>query len=139
MQTLASNDPSTRKRKRIVVYIGECPIAWKSAKQRIATISAMEAETVAAVEACRCLVWIIGVLRELQFLQTGDQVVLSEDDQSVILHAENERIKPSSKHIDIQWLREVVTPKVIRLGYRPTAEQVADILTKSTPTGVFFV
>ena len=54
------------------------------------------------------------------------------------MHAENERIKPFSKQIDIryQWLREVVTSKIIRLGYTPPAEQVADILTKPTSTGV---
>ena len=64
--------------------------------------------------------------------------MLGEDNQSVIMHAENERRKLSSKQIDIryQWLREVVTSKIIRLGYTPTTEQVADILMKPTSTGV---
>ena len=59
----ANERSGRRSRGGYVIYLGLCPIAWRSTKQKIVALSSTEAETVAAVEACRCLVWTIGVMR----------------------------------------------------------------------------
>ena len=58
--------------------------------------------------------------------------VLRIDNQSAISVTKNPEHHGRMKHLDLRffWLREVVEAGTIALDYIPTAEQVADVLTK---------
>jgi hypothetical protein len=104
----------------------------------------MEAELVAGTEAAKDLLHITYVANDLNIdVQKG--VPLFEDNQSVLALCLRTGITKRSKHIEVRWflLRElqgpVATPGqgVLRLFYKNTKQQVADIFIKSTSEQIF--
>ena len=74
------------------------------------------------------------ILREFGYaLDTPS--TLHIDNQSAISVSKNPEHHGRMKHLDLRfyWLRDAVNDKVIRPSFIPTAEQVADILTKALP------
>ena len=61
--------------------------------------------------------------------------VINEDNQPAINIAENRLTSQRTKHIDIKYhfIREAIVDGIIKLQYIPTAEQLADLLTKILP------
>jgi hypothetical protein len=121
------------------------PITWCSRihKER-RTLSSMEAELVAVTEAAKDLLHITYVANDLNIdVQKG--VPLFEDNQSVLALCLRTGITKRSKHIEVRWflLRELQGPMatpghgVLRLFYKNTKQQVADIFTKSTSEQIF--
>jgi hypothetical protein len=105
-------------------------ISWKSKKQKIVTLSSMEAEYVALTNAAKEGIYLRNLSNEHQ--PTTKPMVLYEDNQSAIKTAENKIHNERSKHIDVRYhfIREQVEQKKFVLKYIPTTDQIADIFTK---------
>ena len=106
-------------------------IGWASKLQPFVTLSTTEAEYIAAVEAGKEIRWMRSILQEFGFPMTAASV-LRVDNQSAISVTKNPEHHGRMKHLDLRffWLREVVEAGTIALDFVPTAEQVADVLTK---------
>ena len=124
-------------RKSISGYLfmlGGGAISWSSKKQSTVALSSTEAEYIALVQAAKESIWLQRLLSELGWTER-DHKVIWEDNQGAIALAVNPEYHACTKHIDIQYhfIRECVENDRIKLEYIPTAEQLADALTKIMP------
>ena len=99
----------------------------KSNKQTCVALSTAEAEYVALSAAAQEAVWL------------GPFKISFSDNQSAICLAKNQQTHGRTKHIDIKYhfIRELVETGRIKLAYCPSADMVADILTKGLPAQQF--
>ena len=94
--------------------------------------SSTEAEYIALDEALKELLWLKQLI--LDFKVELDEVpTIFEDNQSCIALAENKGYRARSKHIDVRYhfSRYHLAEGTYRLEYCPTADMVADSLTKA--------
>jgi hypothetical protein len=110
-------------------------IGWGSKLQSIVALSTTEAEFVSAVEAGKEITWMRNILGEFGYPVT-QLSTLHIDNQSAISVSKNPEHHGRMKHLDLRyyWLRDAVNTKAIAPSYIPTAEQIADILTKPLPS-----
>jgi hypothetical protein len=82
------------------------------------------------------VIWVRGVLGDLKY-QQREPTVIFEDNTAAIKWCSGSSRR--AKHIDLKvcFVREVVSMKQAILRYLPTAEQVADILTKPLEANIF--
>ena len=109
-------------------------ISWMSKKQPTVALSSTEAEYIALTQAVKESMWIQRFLKEIgRYDGVKDANVIYEDNQGAIALANNPEFHARTKHIDIQYhyVREKVQSGEIDLVYCPTAEMVADQLTKA--------
>jgi hypothetical protein len=119
------------------------PLAWYSRKQRSVSTSTTEAEYVALCQGSKEAVWFRDLLRELgftQFLGDSREVQMYSDNQGCIALAKNPEDHARSKHIDVQYhyTRQLVEYGKIKLGYCPTDDMIADVLTKPLGFRAFY-
>jgi len=116
-----------------VLFINGMPVSWKGRKKQgcVAT-SSTHAEYIALFHAIREVVYMRQLLLELQHDQKGPTTIF-EDNQGAIAIAKNPVNHARTKHIDIKfhYIREQVRLGSVKLKYIPTADQVADVLTKA--------
>src|SRR3978361_384577 len=115
-----------------LVKIGSGVVSWSSKLQSIVALSTTEAEYIAAVSAGKEIRWMRNLLHEMGFSPTGPSV-LRIDNQSAISVAKHPEHHGRMKQLDLSWywLRDVVHKELIAPTFVPTADQPADILTKS--------
>ena len=79
-------------------------------------------------------IWLRSLLNNIGFCQNM-ATVLYEDNQGAIALSKNPKNHPRTKHIDVKYhyIRETVENGYIKLLYCPTAEMVADVMTKGLP------
>ena len=109
------------------------PIAWRSGLQGSVAISTAEAELYSMTEAYQELAFINGLLQDFNMhVQTP---LLINDNQSAIAMAEEARFSRNSRHIEIRYrfLHEHVRDNTLTIKYIPSADNIADILTKILP------
>jgi hypothetical protein len=143
------SDPAcVRSRTGYVIEVMGCPIAWKSKLQTDIATSTMEAEYSALSMALRAAIPLLEVIRYvIQSFDTTSQTVtrflttVHEDNQGALRLAQMEpgRHTPRSKFYAIKhhWFRSWLKPNEIELQYIESAQQKADILTKSLSTATF--
>ena len=95
----ASDLHSRRSTTGYVVYAAGGPIAWQSKLQTTVAESTMEAEYMAAFGANQELIWLTGVLSEIE-INLVDPITLNMDAKSAIALAKNAMHHKRSKHID---------------------------------------
>ena len=115
----------------LVCRLGNCTVSWRSKKQPIVALSSTEAEYIALCSASQEVVWLRRLLHGVGQEQSGATVVF-EDNQGAMSLSRNPKDHSRTKHIDVKYhfVRESVEKEIIRVVYCPTAEMVADILTK---------
>lgn len=115
-----------------IFYFGGSPITWESRKQKSVALSSTEAEYMAASEASKEAIYLKRLLAELN-ASNEDTVTLHIDNQGAQKLAENPVHHKRSKHIDIRFhhIRDLVQNKEVKLEYCPTADMIADVLTKN--------
>lgn len=106
--------------------------SWRSTKQDIVAQSSSEAEYIALAEAVKEALWIRKLQAEM-FPKISSPTTIFEDNQSTINLAENPIHTNRSKHIDVRFhaTRNYVADKKVVIIFKPTAEMIADIMTKS--------
>lgn len=108
---------------------------WKSKLQKCVALSSIEAEYVAASEACKSLVWLNQLLNEIGAVNETSVPVLQIDNQSAIKFINGSGFYERSKHIETRYhyIRQLVKENKVNVSYIPTNRQAADILTKGLP------
>lgn len=106
-------------------------VSWSSRKQDIVTLSSAESEYVALAETNKEVTWLREVIKCFG-IDTSTPITIFTDSQSCISMIRNQSFSNRTKHIDARYhyIRDQVTAGKIKLEYVPTAENLADILTK---------
>jgi hypothetical protein len=129
-----AGDPDGRKSTTAYVFtLGSGAVSWVSRLQKIVALSTMEAEYIAATEACKEMVWLKAFLGELGMEQSD--CTLFSDSQSAIHLAKNSAFHARTKHIDIRYhfIRSLLEDGQLTLTKIHTKENPADMLTKVVP------
>lgn len=112
-------------------------INWLSKKQHSVAMSSTEAEYMALAESVKEALWYRSWIQEV----FGKEIrsTIHCDNQSAIKLSDNDFIHDKSKHIRLRYhfLRDEVAEKTVVVKYVCTAEQQADILTKSLERVIF--
>jgi hypothetical protein len=126
------NPDNGRSTSGYILKIGTGAISWSLKLQTIVALSTTEAEYVAACFGGREIMWLRNLLNELGFNLNGSSC-LQVDNQLAISVAKNPQHHGRMKHLDLTfyWLRDAVEVGKIAVGYIPTAEMPADLLTKA--------
>mmetsp|Transcript_25810 Transcript_25810/g.103101 ORF Transcript_25810/g.103101 Transcript_25810/m.103101 type:complete len:267 (-) Transcript_25810:139-939(-) len=105
--------------------------AWWSRTQHILARSSFEAELVAIYAATAELAWVRHLLAD--FGVEAGTVLFGCDNQTTIDQLNEHSITRRTRHIDIRFYStsECILNKLIELTYIPSAENPADMLTKS--------
>jgi hypothetical protein len=137
-----------RSRTGYVIYVGGCPIVWKSSMQKLVSVSTLEAEYIAMSTACRDLLPLTDLV-----LEVADAVGMSpkeiadfhstiwEDNAGAhaLANMDLPRMTPRSKHIALKyhWFREHVMSGKFRVRKIGTLDQIADLFTKGLGPTLF--
>ncbi len=110
-------------------------VLWSAKRQEIISLSTTESEYVAATHAAKEALWLRSLLSQL-FYPLSEPTALFGDNQSAIALTKDHQYHPRTKHIDVRFhfIRWVVEQEKLRLVYCPTADMVADTLTKVLPS-----
>lgn len=105
-------------------------VSWRSKRQPTVAQSTAEAEYVAAAEACKELVWLKRLLKEMAGMASTP--VLWIDNKSAVFMTNNPGLHQFAKHIEIRYhyIREMVARKRLITEHVKSDEQLADALTK---------
>ncbi|KAJ1044802.1 hypothetical protein NDA10_002430 [Ustilago hordei] len=106
------------------------PVAWKSATQKCVSLSAVEAEFIAATEATREVLFLKQLLRSIG-IATGTPTVYS-DNTGCIQVSKDPAQHWKLKHIDTKYhfVRNNVQEGRVQIKYVDTTRNLADVLTK---------
>ena len=121
-----------------LLSVGGAAISWNSSKQTCVALYTAEVEYVSQSAAAQEAVWLQQLTSDL-LNRSIQETVIFEDNQSAIYLAKNQQTHDWTKHIDIKYhfIRELVETGRIKLAYCPSADMVADILTKGLPAQQF--
>ncbi|RVW29321.1 Retrovirus-related Pol polyprotein from transposon RE1 [Vitis vinifera] len=103
------------------VFLGDALISWKSKKQDRVSKSSTESEYRAMSLACSEIIWLRGLLAELDFSET-DPTPLHADNTSAIQITANPVYHERTKHIEVDChsIREAFEARVITLPHIST-------------------
>ena len=125
--------PNTRRSVTgYVLLLGKSLVSWKSKKQSTLSRSSSEAEYRTMAAASSETTWLVRLLTELGVTNL-QPVTLYCDNQSAIHIGKNPVFHERTKHIEIDchFTRDKVLEGLIQLTYTPSADQLADIMTKA--------
>ena len=119
-----------------MIKLGESLISWKSKKQQTVSRSSAEAKYRSMAAAVSELIWLSGLLQELN-VPISVPIKLYSDSKSVIQIAGNPIFHERTKHteIDCHFIRDKVKAGFIDPQVVCSNMQLADILTKGLGTG----
>jgi hypothetical protein len=126
-------DPDDQKSTAGYVFnLGSGLVTWDCKKQKAISLSSVETEYRAAVNASQEALWLRQILSEFGF-QQQHSTSLWCDNQSAIKLAKDPVQHQRKKHIELHmhFIRKLIHNQVIELLFFPTEYQVADIFTIS--------
>lgn len=130
------------KRRSTTGYVFQAQggaISWATRSQPTIALSSTEAEFMSMAAAIQEALWLKRFEREI-FLEAPSTIVLYCDNQGALHLAKNQNYHARTKHIDVRkyFIQEnlhnennLESDIKMNLLYKPTAEMVADILTKA--------
>jgi len=118
-----------------VFIVNRGAVSWSAKKQEIVSLSTTESKYIAATYATKEALWLRTLISQL-FGNILEATTLFSDNQSAIALAKEHQYHARTKHIDVRYhfIRWVIEEGKIRIIYCPTAEMVADSLTKALPS-----
>lgn len=122
----------------VLLVLNGGPVIFKSKYQRTVALSTSEAEYMALSMCTQDILWARMLMADLGFEQKNPTVIY-EDNQGAIALATNPGYHARTKHVDIRhhFVREKVLAGDIKVIYKETEHQLADILTKALGTKRF--
>lgn len=133
------NDHPMRSLSGLIAYIhGVGPIYCSSSLQSTISKATSEAETRGTSKGAQVALGYRHVLHELGLTQ-DEPTVIFNDNQACIALTKNPYSGSRTRHIkvDHHYVRELLDSKDISVEYCPTADMIADILTKALPVKQF--
>jgi hypothetical protein len=114
-----------------IAMINGDPVSWASKKQKVVSQSSCEAELYAEAAAINETKWLNGLLGEIGFGPASAPLVYG-DNMSTQALSKNGIKSERTKHVAIKYafIHDEVSNGRVRLQWVPSAEQLADILTK---------
>jgi len=113
-----------------VVTLSQEPVSWRSTLQSTIALSAMEAEYMAMTETMKEVIWLQGLLDDLEIDQ--DLLKINCDSMSAIYLTKNQVYYGRTKHNDVRFhfVWEILDEGDIELQKIHTKENPADMLIK---------
>jgi hypothetical protein len=111
-------------------------IAWRASKQDTVTTSTTEAELLALAQVAKEAMYLSRLIRELGLNIPGPISIQCDNQQTIrLVNEEIARLVTKLRHVDIHnhWIRQKTARGTISVIYTPTAEMIADGLTKTLP------
>ena len=107
------------------------PVAWMSRRQSTTALPTAEAEYMASADATRQAIWLQLLLADLDHKLKHPLPILNDNNAAILL-SKNPVHHDRSKHIDMRYhfLRDKVLDNTVELSHVPSADNLADILTK---------
>ena len=150
---LYKQDPSTdsssaKSRSGFIIFLGSCPLIWKSYLQSEISLSTLEAEYAALSGALRVVLPIINIVTQAAtIIETPDgfeavfhnECIVFEDNNGALTLATNQRITSRTKYFNVKWHHfwQHVKDGTIKIEKIPTTDQLADYLTKGLTREIF--
>jgi hypothetical protein len=108
-------------------------VRWSSKRQGTVSTSTAEAKYVASCAAAKEAAWLQQLLVDL--IRPIDTVPMFTDNKSSLALVNGTAPSSRTKHINVvyHYVRERVEEQQLSFSYIPTAQMVADVLTKSVP------
>lgn len=132
-----ADDTSTRKSSQgFIICLFGGPISWKATKQSTVTMSSTEAELLAFTHTAREAIATQRLFQQLELQLDEDSVIECDNKQTIrLVNLDSPRIKTALKHVDVHncWARQAYQEGHFKVTYTPTAEMLADGLTKALP------
>jgi hypothetical protein len=115
----------------VVIMIGNAIICVKSGKQKILTRSSTESELVGISDALSLILWSREYLLS-SGIDIGTAIVFQDNKSTIFLANKGRSTSERSRHIKIRhfFVSHYIDAIDIKLEYLPTAEMIADVLTK---------
>ena len=129
--------PKTRKSTSgMIIVANGSPIFWASQKQPTIALSTCEAETIAAAEFAKVVIWFQRLVSELGY---GKMPIIRIDNQASIKLLRESQLSRRSRHMDVRhfFIREKIEAKILDISYVPSESNLSDILTKPMNKSVF--
>jgi len=130
-----ASDPDTRRSTTGYVFqINSGSISWATQKQRTIALSSTESEYMALSECAKHALWTIQVLNNLK-IELDLPISIYSDSKGAREIANNNVFHKRTKHIEIRhhFVREKIHDGLLQVQEVSSAENVADVLTKSLP------
>ena len=123
-----------RSRTGSAVLLSNSLVAWQSKKQTVVTTSTAESEYIALASTAQLAEWMSNLLDEIQGFSPSP-IHIYEDNQACLKLANNTIELRKIRHVQVKqhFVRQRVAVGAITLEYCPSADNIADIFTKSLP------
>lgn len=132
--SFADNTLDRKSSQGYVMMLFGGPIAWRASKQTTVTTSSTEAELLALSETAKEAIFASRMLNELDVQIDNPLTIQCDNTQTIrLLTEDSAKLTTKLRHVDIHrhWLRQEYQGDRIRLNWVPSAEMVADVMTKS--------
>jgi hypothetical protein len=115
-----------------LIYATGILVQWKSKKQKLVSLSTMEAELVSICETWKTVQWISDVMQEIGHVLDHRPVIIN-DNQSGIGVLNSGNFNSDSRHMRLRYhhLVDVVKNRLLEVAYISTKKMKADGLTKA--------
>ena len=125
---------SSRSLSAYCVFLGNHLVSWKTKKQRTVSKSSAEAEYRSMSTTASEIVWLEGLLQDLQVNVTLP-IYMYCDNQAAEHIAQNPVFHERTKHLkrDCHYVREQVEAGFLQTAHVQSSAQLADLLTKPLP------
>jgi len=133
-----AGDPESRRSTTGWVFLTNgAPISWQSRRQPSVSTSTAEAECIAAAAATKEALWLRKLLADVG--EPVNSIRIAEDNTAYLSIINNPEGVGRAKHVDIShhMVRERVLRGEVTFFHLPTADMVADGLTKPLPVPAF--
>lgn len=116
------------------IFLGDSLIGWKSKKKPVVSLSSVEAEYRAVNKVVAELIWLSRLLTDI-YVPIYSPISVFCDILAAIHIAKNPVFHECTKHIEVDChlIRTKLLEGFIQLHHVPTAQQLADVLTKPLP------
>ena len=118
----------------MLVFVNNTPVRWFSKRQKTVETSTYGSELVAARMAVELAIDLRYQLRMLG-VQVNEPTLMLCDNKSVVINTSIPSSQLKKKHNAIAYhrVREAIAANIVRIAHVPSAENVADVLTKPLP------
>ena len=112
------------------MFLNQCPLSWRSARQQLVTLSTTESELTEAVDGTVLSLSCRGLISEL--LGVTPKIVIHRDNQSALalVHGQAGSWRTRHLRLRVHWLREKIMNGEVQVVYEPGTTQRADLGTK---------